>query len=70
MMRTCVRTGKIQPHAAHSVRTHVRIKTAKKRFVQKINPQKTDTDCYRFVTLSESEKPYFTRVSGNKKQTF
>ena len=37
MMRTCVRAERIQFIAAHFVRTHVRIKTVKKRFMLKMN---------------------------------
>ncbi len=51
MMRTCVRAGRIQTHVAPCVRTHVRIKKAKQRLMQKKNPLKTDVDCYRRVTL-------------------
>ena len=40
MMRTCVRAGRIQTHAAPCVRTHVRIKTAKKSYMQNSNPLK------------------------------
>ena len=40
MMRTCVRAERIQTHAASCVRTHVRIKTAKKSYMQNSNPLK------------------------------
>ena len=40
MMRTCVRAGRIQPYEAHCVRTHVRIKTGKKSYMQNSNPLK------------------------------
>ena len=39
MMRTCVRAGRIQTHAAPCVRTHVRIKKAKQRLMQKESPE-------------------------------
>ena len=40
MMRTCVRAGRIQTPEVSCVRTHVRIKTAKKSYMQNGNPLK------------------------------
>lgn len=67
MMRTCVRAGRIQPHAAPCVRTHVRIKTAKKSYMQNGNPQKNRSRLLPLCYALGMRKALFWKDSRKQK---
>ena len=69
MMRTCVRAGKIQTPEATCVRTHVRIKTAKKSYMQNSNPMKNRSRLLPLRYALGMGKALFYKCSRKRKST-